>query len=314
MDRCLVVGTGVIGTIYGWALAEAGVDVTHLVRPGVTTGNETLRMDVLDERKSHPKNPVTIYDARIATEPPGQAPDLLIVPTNTWDVAGAIRPLAPRYSDTTFLILSSNWEGAGPFDAILPRERYLLGYPDGGGTIRDGLYWTNLGAEIHLGEVDGGRTEKLERVRALFERADMTPDVQANILHWLWVHNASTIGFSAGLAKHMDVRATLDDKPLLKRCFDATKELLALCERRGVNLKDYRDVSYLRWPSGMLGVMMRQMYKRNRSMQRYTAHAASPGAMREARANYEAMMRTARELNHPMPVLASLGTYFPAET
>jgi 2-dehydropantoate 2-reductase len=30
--KLLVVGTGVIGTIYRWALAEAGHDVTHLVR------------------------------------------------------------------------------------------------------------------------------------------------------------------------------------------------------------------------------------------------------------------------------------------
>jgi len=29
-----VVGTGVIGTIYGWALAEAGVEAADYVRPG----------------------------------------------------------------------------------------------------------------------------------------------------------------------------------------------------------------------------------------------------------------------------------------
>jgi 2-dehydropantoate 2-reductase len=313
VDRILIVGTGVIGTIYGWSLADAGADVTHLVRPGAVPDGDGLRMDVLDERKGHPDNPVTTYRAQIVDEPPAEGPDLVVVPTSTWDASAAIEPLAPRYPDATFLILSSNWEGAAAFDAVLPRERYLLGYPDGGGTIRDGLYWTNLGAEIHLGEVDGSRTEKLEGVVALFERADMTPDVQANILHWLWVHNASTIGFSAGFAKHLDMRATLDDKPLLRRCFDATKELLSLCEARGVNLKDYRDVSYLRWPSGILGVMMRVMYKRNRSMQRYTAHASSPGAMREARLNYDAMLRTAEELDHPMPVLTSLGAYFPDE-
>ena len=32
--KTLMVGTGVIGTIYGWALAEAGVDITHYVRQG----------------------------------------------------------------------------------------------------------------------------------------------------------------------------------------------------------------------------------------------------------------------------------------
>ncbi len=32
--KVLVVGAGVIGSIYGWALSEAGHSVTHLVRPG----------------------------------------------------------------------------------------------------------------------------------------------------------------------------------------------------------------------------------------------------------------------------------------
>lgn len=31
----LVIGTGDIGTLYGWAMAEAGHEVTHLVRSGV---------------------------------------------------------------------------------------------------------------------------------------------------------------------------------------------------------------------------------------------------------------------------------------
>ena len=30
--KTLIIGTGVIGTIYGWALSESGIDITHLVR------------------------------------------------------------------------------------------------------------------------------------------------------------------------------------------------------------------------------------------------------------------------------------------
>jgi 2-polyprenyl-6-methoxyphenol hydroxylase-like FAD-dependent oxidoreductase len=40
MDICII-GSGVIGTIYGHALAEAGNDVTHFVRPG--HGDDLLR-------------------------------------------------------------------------------------------------------------------------------------------------------------------------------------------------------------------------------------------------------------------------------
>ncbi len=32
--RVLVIGAGIIGSIYGWALSESGHDVKHLVRSG----------------------------------------------------------------------------------------------------------------------------------------------------------------------------------------------------------------------------------------------------------------------------------------
>ena len=97
-----------------------------------------------------------------------------------------LKTLAPISGNAIFLILSGNWDGTEFIDRLLPRERYLMGYADAGGTIRgDGVYWTNLGAEIHLGEVDGKPSEKLEKVKALFAHADMKPDVQENIVHWI---------------------------------------------------------------------------------------------------------------------------------
>ena len=55
--KTLIVGTGVIGVIYGWALSEAGVDVTHFVRKGKTDRfRKGVDLDLLDERKGyHPK-------------------------------------------------------------------------------------------------------------------------------------------------------------------------------------------------------------------------------------------------------------------
>jgi ketopantoate reductase len=42
--KILVVGTGIIGTTWGWALSNAGLDVTHLVRPGYgAQASESLR-------------------------------------------------------------------------------------------------------------------------------------------------------------------------------------------------------------------------------------------------------------------------------
>jgi ketopantoate reductase len=308
--KTLIIGTGVIGTLYGWALAESGVNVTHFVRPGKSGQfTEGVTMDVLDERKGHPTNNNTHYKIHCVEEiHPEDGYELIIVPVNANQLEEALKMVMPYAGKAIFLTLTSNWEGTRLLDTYLPRERYLMGYADGGGTIRNSVYWTNLGAEIHLGEVNGGMSEKLQRVKALFEQADMKPDIPHNIVHWLWVHNATVIGFAAGFARHKELQKYLKDTNLLKTSLKATRELLALCKQRGVNLKDYPDISYMNWPDWLVLATMRWMYTTNKSMQRYTAHAASTSSLIETKLHYNAMIKTAEETGLATPALKSLAT------
>ena len=53
--KTLIVGAGVIGVIYGWALLKAGAEVTHFVRPGMAGQfPKGVTLDLLDERKGYP--------------------------------------------------------------------------------------------------------------------------------------------------------------------------------------------------------------------------------------------------------------------
>jgi ketopantoate reductase len=65
--RVLIVGTGVIGTVYGSLLADAGHSVTHLVRPGAgsATGVRALSISLLDGRASGPREREFVYPARV---------------------------------------------------------------------------------------------------------------------------------------------------------------------------------------------------------------------------------------------------------
>lgn len=308
--KTLIVGTGVIGTIYGWALAESGVDVTHFIRPGkMEQYRQGVDLDLLDERKGHSANNLAHYNLRCVDDVrPEDGYELVMVPVNAHQLTSVLGTLIQCVgSETTFLILTSNWEGLAEIDALLPRQRYLLGYGDGGGTVHNGVYWTNLGAENHLGVVEGQSAEKLAQVKALFEKADMKPDVLPNILHWLWVHNASAVGFATGYAQYGEVKPFLRDGVLMRTCVQATSELLHLCEKRGVNLKQYPDVSFVDWPTWLVVAMMRWIWTTNKSMQRYTAHAASAGSLQETHLHYDAMLRTAAEFGMDVPALKSLG-------
>ena len=309
--KTLIVGNGVIGTIYSWALAESGVDVTHYIRPGKKSHDVMeVQLDILDERKGHKPNNLTQYIMRcVDVVRPEDNYELIILPVNANQLEAVLEVLVPLAGEAVFLTMTSNWEGTSILDAHLPKDRYLLGYADGGGTIRDGLYWTNLGAEIHLGEPDGKNSNKLLQVKTLFEQADMKPDIQPNMLHWLWVHNASAIGFAAGFAKYKAIQPFLKDGELLKTSVEATRELLLICEKRCINLKDYPEISFMNWPNWLVLATMRWLYTTNKSMQRFTAHAASESSLRETKMNYGAMLKTAEDMGIETPALNILGAY-----
>jgi hypothetical protein len=133
--------------------------------------------------------------------------------------------------------------------------------------------------------------------------------MQENMLHWLWVHNAGVIGFAAGFAKCRDVAGYLDDKALVYQSIKATRELYNLCAHRGVGLKKYPEVGLVNFPIWLVAILLRWNFGRNESMQRYTAHAASEGSLRETKYHYDLVMRTADELGFEMPNLKALGAY-----
>ncbi len=85
----------------------------------------------------------------------------------------------------------------------------------------------------------------------------MKPDVQENIVHWLWQHAASAIGFALGFAKHGDIKTFLEDKELVHQCVLSTKELYRLCALRGVDLKKFPEASFINFPDWLVTFLVR---------------------------------------------------------
>jgi 2-dehydropantoate 2-reductase len=304
--KILIIGTGVIGTIYGWALAESGNEVVHYVCKG--KGNRYaggIQLNMLDERQGHPKLNTLMYPVRCVEQiTPSDAYELVLVSVNAFKVEAVLREIVPVSGNADFLIFCANWHGTGIIDRYLPSQCYVLGYPDGGGTYRNGLLWGNLGAEVHLGDANGKAAPLIERLKRLFEQADMKPDLPENILHWLWIHNVMSTPFWVGYWKYRNTAAFLSDRALLRQCILATKECLNICRRRGIDLSQYDDAQWFRFPIWLVVLMVRWLWTHNASMQRYTAHAASESD--EPRRSFDSILQTGRELGVVMPNMEKL--------
>jgi 2-dehydropantoate 2-reductase len=306
--KILIVGKGIIGTIYGWALSNAGLDVVQYVRKGKTVNStDGVLMDVLDERKGYPKYNKTTYHLKtVDSLISGADFDLVIVPTNWIQTQEALKEIAPKCPNAFFYILTSNWVGTGPFDDILAKNQYILGYADGGGTIKDGAYWVNIGPEIHIASPTEENQKGFDIINTAFAKAKIKLDVQENMLHWLWVHNAGSLPILVAFQKYKNIDAYLEDKDLLKKSFIATRECLDLCEKRGAASNKYPELSAFKLPLPLLIPLFKRNFKHNESMQRYTAHADRV-PIEDIRVNYNDILKTAQEYSFDMPNFKELG-------
>lgn len=183
--KIAILGSGVIGTLYGWAFAKEN-EVTHIIRPAKQKKlqNKKLKMDIIDERMPEGKQDIlSEYELHVVTQADPSL-DLIIVPVAEAQLGEALADLTQNAPDAKYLLMASNWAGTAEIDSYLNKDQYILGYAGGGGTLRnaDGQseLWGNIGADVTLGTVYPEQKELLQKVDALFRQTKIIPEMVHN--------------------------------------------------------------------------------------------------------------------------------------
>ena len=195
--RVLVVGAGVVGSVVGWQLSEAGHEVVHLVRPGraaplawsgIQISCADLRLPTARAGEGGWRPSEAHYQPEFIETPPIENYDFVLAPV--WP-----RQLAPLAQELAgYGLASGNRAGgtrgeivfmgawAGGADEILPflpEERFLCAYPGVLGGERHGYRVDAVLAggprATVIGEVDGRITRRLERLDGLLASAGLAP-------------------------------------------------------------------------------------------------------------------------------------------
>jgi 2-dehydropantoate 2-reductase len=255
--KVLIIGRGIVGTIYGWALSKAGIDVTHVVRKQGPPASVTL--DLLDLRTGYPKHARVTYAPKTVRQiSPSDGFDLIIVATKHYQAAQAIQQYLPDTPRAIFLLFTANWDGTEEIDRLLPRSSILWGYAKAtGGVDAQGFLVATVDPAVRLGMLEGSDPVKFEAVAGLFREAGFTLDIKPNIIEWLWVHHAINAGgigtalWAGGIAEATRSLKTLRWGVL------AAREALGVVTARGVNLESYPDArSVLNTPTWLAGLAM----------------------------------------------------------
>ena len=308
--KILIVGTGLLGIIYGWALSLAGIDVTHLVRSGRNqTVPKSVPIDVLDDRKRYPKKQATQYIPRCVENI--QADDnfeLIILPLEIYKIEAALPDLVASVPHALYLLIGTNWRGTQGINNFLSTDQYILGFPQGGGTIQAGkaIFW--LGNRIYLEEAHGKREDAFRRLKLYFYRAGLQTTAFPNFEHFLWVNHATLMPYVPAMAKAGSLSTLINDRNLLNLCYHAVRENFELCRLRGANPSQFPEQSlFYRLPRWLFIPSTRWLLSSNKQVVRPLLNLTSNTAEPELKALYWEIMSTASELGHELPTLKILG-------
>jgi ketopantoate reductase len=211
--RVLVVGARITGSIYGWALAEGGHPVVHLVRSGRAASlGDGVKLDVFDRRKGHKRHFYGRYRLNaVETLPSTDTSELVIVPVKHYALLQTLKEVVPRLGAAEFLLLTQNWRGTDDIDTILPRSRYIYGDAKAGGTFSEGTLLAALKA-VDLGSPEGEPSALARKFEGLFASADIRTRLHSDMLHYLWIQYAITGGLWAALIQAGNIDAMLNDR------------------------------------------------------------------------------------------------------
>jgi 2-dehydropantoate 2-reductase len=290
--KTVIMGTGGVGGYYGGLLARSGQEV-HFVARGAHL--QAIREKGLQIKSPHGD---FLVQPALATDKPGEIgpADLALFTTKTYQLDEAAELLKPVLGSGTVIIPFLNGvDAADRIGAILGRKRVLGGVTyvsaaiEGPGVI--GQY--SSFRRIVFGELEGGRTPRIEAIREVLDRTGVTVEVSESISEVLWakfvfISSLSAMGALTRVSLG-DYRSVEESHEILK---EAIQEIIGVASAKGVRLAPDIFQKTLSMIEGSEGVI-------KPSMQR----DVEAGRISELESLIGAVVRFGMELSVPTPVM-----------
>ena len=185
--RVVVIGAGVLGSLYGARLAAAGHFVTVVARGSRLTDLQRGPIVISNDEDG------VIATATVEVVPnlmPDDDYDLALVVVRAEQIDNLLPELAANRGVKTFLFMHNRAAGSLALAQAVGPERLLLGFPGAGGWLDGATVRYRLIPEqpTTLGEPDGRLSPRLRQIAEIFERAGFTVAVNRRMDDWLKTH------------------------------------------------------------------------------------------------------------------------------
>jgi 2-dehydropantoate 2-reductase len=302
--RICIVGSGVIGCIYGYVFAESGHDVTHYVLHGHgATLRHGIDLNLLDARRLDLARVHANYSPRIVEAlDPAHSFDLILASVRHYQLPALLPVLARDAGDATILFFNNLWTSFEPVDAAL-RGRYVWGFPAAGGGFEHERLSGALLGDVRLGEPTHDSLARFGRLERMFLECGLSIDLHDDMLDWLWTHFAVEAGVMGGVIRVGGATKFLKDASALAPAARMVRDALAVVRARGVELSLVADVQRFLGPEMLIGQSIEALYATDRAARTILEHQRRGDDMVRI---FRDVLDTGRALSVNMPSLMAL--------
>jgi len=234
-DKILIIGAGVIGSLFAGKMAESGYDITILAR-GERFNEIAKKGIILHNRITNEKT--TSKVKVVSSLLPNDVYNYILVTVQSTQINSLLEDISKNKSENVVFFIN-NIEGYYDWINKIDKNRIMCGFPSAGGDRDNGVinyhitegFAKNFQATT-IGELSGKKTERLSRLVRIFSISGFSPRISSHIEDWQKYHVAVILPISRALNVFDSNNYTLSTSDeTLKEMILATRELFNVLRR-----------------------------------------------------------------------------------
>ena len=198
--KIAIIGTGAMGSVYAGVLAEAGHEIWAI--DSWADHIEQIKSNGLTLEGASGNRTITNLSATTDADD-AAACDLYVIATKADGVGAAAKAVARNMREDSLILTIQNGLGAGErISKFIDTKNVLLGVAEGFGASMKGPGHAHHNAmrQIRIGEMNGGMSERLQSLVAVWKEAGFNANGFADIHQLIWEKYICNVFLSAPCA------------------------------------------------------------------------------------------------------------------
>ena len=309
MAKILIIGAGVIGSVYGGLLARKRNEVTFLARKNRVAELSKHGL-LLNWLKSGKEEKITRFEV-IESLSETDEYDFIFV-TVRHENLDSIYPLLQNNCSENIVFMVNNPEGSAEYSRHIEKERIILGFPGAGGEINNGKVSCHVISGFiqptTIGEINGQKTDRILQLKRILKTSGFAVEINANMNSWLKNHLAMICPLANAIyADGGDNFSIARNKTILRKTAAALKEAFRLIKNSDIGINPPKFNFFLICPTQILSLNLKWMYNTEWAKTVICNHALN--AKTEMRVLTEGFLSMAKDRKLQLPVFEELAAY-----